>query len=40
MGWILYIGTLFKIYCGVNMGISLIQLGADMIIAGLKLLIV
>lgn len=40
MGWILYLGTIFKVYLGVNMGLSLIQLGADMIIAGLKLLII
>lgn len=39
MGWIYYIGLIFKSYLGVNMGISLIQIGADMIIAGLKLLI-
>jgi hypothetical protein len=38
--WIYYIGTLFKVYLGVNMGVSLIQLGVDCIIAGLKLLIV
>jgi hypothetical protein len=38
--WILYIGTIFKVYLGVNMGISLIRLGADMIIAGLKLLLI
>lgn len=40
MGWIYYIGVICKSYLGINMGISLIQLGADMIIAGLKLLIV
>lgn len=40
MGWILYIGTIFKVYLNINFGLSLIQLGADMIIAGLKLLIV
>lgn len=40
MSWIYYIGVIFKSYLGVNMGLSLIQIGADMIIAGLKLLIV
>ena len=40
MGWILYIGVIVKAYLGVNMGISLIQLGVDCILAGLKLLIV
>lgn len=40
MGWIYYVGLIFKSYCGINMGISLIKLGVDCILAGLKLLIV
>lgn len=40
MGWILYIGTIFKVYCGINLGVSLIQLGVDCIISGLKLLVI
>jgi hypothetical protein len=40
MGWIYYVGVMFKSYLGVNMGISLIQLGVDCIISGLKLLVI
>lgn len=38
--WIYWIGTIFKSYCGINLGITLIQLGMDCIVSGLKLLIV
>ena len=38
--WIYYIATLFKVYCGLNLGVSLIKLGVDCILAGLKLLLV
>jgi hypothetical protein len=40
MGWIYYVGTIFKVYCGINLGVSLIQLGVDCILSGLKLLLV
>jgi hypothetical protein len=40
MGWIYYFGLIFKSYLGINMGISLIHLGVDCILSGLKLLIV
>lgn len=38
--WIYYIGTIFKCYMGINLGVSLIQLGVDCIVSGLKLLLV
>lgn len=38
--WIYFIGNLIKCYLGINLGVSLIQLGVDAILAGLKLLVV
>lgn len=37
--WIYFIANLIKCYLGINLGVSLIQLGVDAILAGLKLLI-
>lgn len=38
--YIYFIGNLIKCYFGINLGVSLIQLGVDAILAGLKLLVV
>jgi hypothetical protein len=38
--WIYFVANLIKCYLGINLGVSLIKLGVDAIIAGLKLLIV
>lgn len=38
--YIYFIGNLIKCYLGINLGVSLIQLGVDAILAGLKLLVV
>lgn len=38
--WLYFVCNLFKCYLGVNMGVSLIRIGADMVITGLKLLLV
>lgn len=40
MGWIYYIGLIFKTYMNINLGVSLIQLGIDCVVSGLKLLVV
>lgn len=37
--WIYFIANLIKCSLGINLGVSLIQLGVDAILAGLKLLI-
>ena len=38
--WIYFLANLVKCYLGINCGISLIKLGVEAILAGLKLLIV
>lgn len=35
-----FICNLFKVYLGINTGVALIRMGIDMILVGLKLLIV
>lgn len=38
--WLYIFANLVKCYLGINLGVSLIQLGVDAIVAGLKLLVV
>lgn len=38
--WVYLICNIFKCYLGVNMGLSLIKFGVEIILDGLKLLVV